>query len=287
MAEPVVGSRPRTVLGLGDDRPVTWLAMIRVLVGSRLRSQLAYRTSLALDLFSQAFLVASEFIEIWVLLVHAPVLGGMTLSQAALVYVCSQFGFGLADLLFGELENAGDFVKQGRLETLLVRPTSLLTQLVTTDFQLRRLGRVLVGVIAYPWLLVATVDDWTAAKVGLAVIAPLGGAGIFTGLQVWAGAFTMVVVDGKQASNAVMYGGKFASGVPGGALFTPVRVFFTFVAPTLLSAWLPMAVVSGAGLPHGWPAWLGWLSPVAALVVWATGLVAWGRAIRHYTGAGG
>lgn len=270
-----------------SERPVSWFAMIRVLIGSRLRSQLAYRSSLALDLFSQAFLVASEFIEIWVLLSHATVLGGMTLQQAALVYVCSQFGFGIADLLCGELENTGDFVKQGRLETLLVRPTSLLVQLITADFQLRRLGRVLVGLIAYPILLATTVDDWTPAKIGLALIAPLGGTAIFTGLQVWAGAFTMVVVDGKQASNAVMYGGKFASGVPGGALFTPIRVFFTFVAPTLLTAWLPMAVLSGAHLPVGWPAWLGWLSPLAGVLVWATGLLAWRQAIRHYTGAGG
>ena len=35
----------------------------------------------------------------------------------------------------------------GRLEVLLVRPMPIMMQFVTADFQLRRLGRVAVGVV--------------------------------------------------------------------------------------------------------------------------------------------
>ncbi len=267
--------------------PVSGFAMLRVLIGSRLRSQARYRASLGTDLVTQAVMVITEFAELYVMLTHAPLLGGMSLPQVGLVYAASALAFGFADLAVGSLDTTNNLVREGLLETLLIRPTALLTQLITQEVQLHRLGRFGTGLVAYPVMLYFNHIDWTPAKVALAIIAPLGGTLIFCAIFLWAGCFVMVVLDGGQAANAITYGGKYASSVPGAALFTPIRVFFTFIVPTLASAWIPMAVLTGAPLPSDTPSWLAWCGPLFGMAMIGLGLLAWVRAVRHYTGAGG
>lgn len=270
-----------------SSAPVSTLRMLLVLVGSRLRAQTSYRASLITDVVTQVVMVVVEFAELYVMLGHTATLGGMTVRQVGLVYAASALAFGAADLLVGSLDNANTLVRSGQLETLLVRPTTLLTQLVTQELQLRRLGRLATGLVAYPVLLWANHIDWTPTKALLALITPVGGTLIFCAVFIWAGSFVMVVLDGGQAANAITYGGKYASSVPGGALFTPLRAFFTFVVPTLVTAWIPAAVLTGAPLPNWIPSWIAWCGPLFGALMVGVGLFAWSRAVRHYTGAGG
>ena len=82
-----------------------------------------------------------EFIELYVILANVPVFGGLNLPQAALVFALANAGFALADLVFGQLDTMPTYLRLGRLEVMLVRPMPLMLQLITSDFQLRRLGR--------------------------------------------------------------------------------------------------------------------------------------------------
>lgn len=110
---------------------VTWTRMVGVLLASRLRSQLAYRGSMAAETLTQGVLVVAEFAELWVLLHHSRILGGLGLAETALIYACAAVAFGLADLVCGSLDTMDSWVRDGRLEVLLVRPTSLMTQMIT------------------------------------------------------------------------------------------------------------------------------------------------------------
>lgn len=264
---------------------VSAVRMTRVMLGARLRAQTVYRGSFAGDLASQVLLGLTELAEIYVLLHNAPVFGGMTLMQAFVVYGMAAIAFGLADMVFGQLDTINVAIRTGQLETLLVRPVPLLLQLITADVQLRRLGRVALGLGVYAWALSAAGVPAGPAELTLIVLAPLAGTLIFGALFVAAGSLQFWLIDGDQAGNAFTYGGKYA--VPAGALLLPVRVFFTFVVPATLIAFVPAAVLTGAPLP--WPldpamAWLG--LPVAA-VSWAVVGLLWRAGVRRYTGAGG
>ncbi|MDF1489063.1 ABC transporter permease [Tessaracoccus caeni] len=270
-----------------DLRPVTWWFMVRTMIGARIRAQTGYRSSFAADLASQLFLAATEFVEIYVLLHNAPVFGGMNLAQATVVYGLACVAFGIADMLFGQLDNMHTFIREGRLETLLVRPTSLLLQLVTADVQLRRLGRAGFGLAAYLIALAVCGVEWTPVAVVLAVLAPLGGVLIFGALFLASGSLHFWVLDGQQAGNAFVYGGRYVSSVPASALMTPLRVFFTFVVPATLVAYVPAAVLVGAPLPAFlWPE-MAWLGIPVGVLLWAVVLLIWRAGVRRYSGAGG
>lgn len=277
-------ARTRTPVDLA---PVTWWFMVRTMVGARIRAQAGFRSSFAADLASQLLLAATEFVEIYVLLHNAPVLGGMNLAQATVVYGLACVAFGVADMLFGQLDSMHSFIREGRLETLLVRPTSLLLQLVTADVQLRRLGRAAFGLAAYLFALSICGVEWTPNKIALAALAPVGGILIFGALFLASGSLHFWVLDGQQAGNAFVYGGRYVSSVPAGALMTPVRVFFTFVVPATLVAFVPSAVLAGAPLPEFTTAGMAWLGIPVGLALWAVVLLVWRAGIRRYTGAGG
>jgi ABC-2 type transport system permease protein len=257
------------------------------LVRSRVRSQLSYRSSFAIDLLNAFLLGLLEFAEIYVLLAGAPTLGGLTFLQAALVFALANLGFSLADLVFGQLDQVPTYIRQGTLEALLVRPLPLLAQLITADFQLRRVGRSVFALLVLGVVLARLQLPPTPATLYLLLVTPVVGMAIYGALFVLAGGVQFFLVDGAEFTNAFVYGSAYAGQVPGSALLVPVQVLFTFVVPATVASYLPSLVILGLPGPRWLPAWLGWWAPAFAVAIWLLALLAWRTGVRRYTGGGG
>lgn len=266
---------------------ISALAAYRTVLGSRLRSQLSYRVSFSVDLATSFLIAATEFLEILVILKLVPSLGGLDLAQAAFVFALSNVAFGLGDLVFGQLDSMATFLRLGRLEALLVRPMPLMAQLITSDLQLRRLGRVGIGAVILVVVLGRLDVDWTAGRIWLLVVTPVVGAAIFGALFAIAGGLQFYLVDGAEFTNGFTYGGSYASQLPGAVLLSPLRILFTFVIPATVVAYLPSLLILGLPGPRYLPAWLGWYGPLFAVWAWLLAAISWRTGLRHFTGAGG
>ncbi len=269
------------------NTPVTNLVLLKLLVSARLRSQLAYRGSFLSDVAGQVLLGLTEFVELYAIVHNVSTFGGMTLAQTLLVFGLASVAFALGDLLLGETDSMSETIRSGKLEVLLVRPLPVLLQLATSDFQLRRVGRLIFALAALAAALLLTDIDWDPAKMVLAIITPIAGAAIFCALFLGAGAMQFWILDGRQFANAFTYGGRYVASMPGAALFFPIQIFFTFVIPATLVAYAPSLVILGLDGPAGIPAWTGWLGLPAAVVLGGLMLLLWRAAIKKYTGAGG
>ncbi len=259
----------------------------RTLLGSRIRSQLSYRSSFAVDTAAAFLIGVAEFVEIYVILLNVPVLGGLSLPQAAFVFALANLSFALGDMIFGQLDSIPSFVRMGRLESLLVRPMPLMLQLITADLQLRRLGRALVGGIIVVVVIARLDIAWTPGRIWLLVATPLIGMLIFGALFATAGGIQFFLVDGQEFTNSFVYGGAYASQLPGAVLIMPLRVFFTFVVPATVVAYLPALLIMGEPGPAMLPSWLGWCGPAFVGWSWLLAALAWRAGIRRFTGAGG
>lgn len=262
-------------------------ASLRVLLGSRIRSQTAYRTSFWLTVATSVGIGLIEFLEIYVILTNVPVFGGLTFAQAALVFALANMGFSLADLVFGQFDSMPSHLRLGRLEVMLVRPLPLIVQFVTADFQLRRLGRVAVGLVILFIALHFLDLPLTASTLYLLIITPFVGGAIYGALFVLAGGVQFFVIDGAEFTSAFVYGGSYAGQLPGSVLLEPVRILFTFVIPATAAAYLPALIILGLPGPRFLPSWLGWFAPLFAVWAWLLALLAWRAGIRKFTGAGG
>ncbi|MCT1910003.1 ABC transporter permease [Brachybacterium paraconglomeratum] len=261
--------------------------MVATLYGSRLRSQATFRTSFLADVLGQVLIVGTEFLELWVILSQVGVLGGMTLSQVAVVYGLGALAFGIGDMFFGEIDGLSAQIRSGRLETLLIRPVPLLLQLSSLDLSLRRIGRIAVGLGMYVTALAIAGFSPTPALLLLAVLAPFAGALIFGALFTMAGALQFWLVDGREFANAFTYGGNYVATTPGAVFALPMRAFFTFVIPATLIAYAPALALLGLPGPALVPSWAGWIGLPVAVLAWTIALVLWRAGVRRYTGAGG
>lgn len=268
-------------------REISTRTLYATLLGSRIRSQLAYRASFAVDVFNSLLIGLLVYIEIYVILHNVPLLGGLNLAQASLVFALSNLGFALGDLVCGQLDSIPTYLRMGRLEAFLVRPMPLMAQMITADFQLRRVGRALAGVVILI-IAVSILDlDLSPAQTVLLIMTPIVGGVIYAAFFALAGGIQFFLIDGSEFTNAFTYGGAYAGQLPGSVLVAPIRVLFTFVIPATVTGYLPGLVIMGLPGPAFLPSWLGWCGPLFAVWIWLIALFAWRTGIRRFTGAGG
>jgi ABC-2 type transport system permease protein len=259
----------------------------RTLVASRIRSQLAYRTSFVLLTLTSAAVGIVELTELYVILHNVPVFGGLDFAQASLVFALANLGFSLADVVFGQLDSIPTLLRAGQLEALLVRPLPLMGQLITNDVQLRRCGRALVAIVILVIAMANVAVDWSPSVVYLVITTPIYGAMIYGGLFAVAGGLQFFLIDGAEFTSSFVYGSSYAGELPGSVLTLPLRIAFTFVAPATITAYAPALLILELPGPALLPAWLGWFAPIFAGTTWLLAWLAWLAGIRRFTGAGG
>ena len=262
--------------------PRAYVALIR----SRVAAQASYRTSFAVELGSQVLLVLIEFIEIYVVFHQVDRLGGFDYAEVAVMYGLASAGFGLADMMVGHVDRLPAYVRQGALDSMMLRPLSALGQLVTSDFAMRRLGRVFTGIAVLAVALHVADIDWTLARVVLVVLTPIAGAIIFSAVFIATSTIGFWVVEGMEFANAFTYGGNYLSSFPFTVFGSVIRRFFIFVVPVAFTAYLPAVALLGRRDPLGLPGWLSWCSLPVSFLSMAVALLIWRTGLRRYVGAG-
>jgi ABC-2 type transport system permease protein len=278
------------VTGSGEvarsGRVVDGLRVYRMISAMWIRSTMAYRASFLMTTLGNFTATALDFVAIMLMFSRVDALGGYTLPQVAFLYGLSSTAFGLADLLLGSMEKLGRRVRDGTLDTLLVRPAPVLAQMAADQFGLRRLGRITQGVMVLVYGL-ATVDiDWTALKLLLMPVMILSGAGIFGAVFIAGAAFQFVAKDASEVQNAFTYGGTTMLQYPPTVFATELVRGVTFVFPLAFVNWLPATYVLGVPLPLGLPEWVAFLSPLVAVGCCALAGLAWRAGLRTYQSTG-
>lgn len=265
----------------------TALRPYRAVLSSRVRAQRSYRANFAVDLLSSFLVGLVELAEVWVLFHNVSRIGGLDFAAILVVFGLADVAFSLADLAFGHCDNLPTYLRAGTLDVFYLRPQPLLLQLITSDISLRRLARAAVGLVALGAGLVVADVDWSVSAVVLVVLALVSGTATFAAMFVWAAGAQFFLIDGAEATNAFVYGGRYAATQPASVWDRPLKVLFGFFFPMAFTAYLPAITLLGLPGPEWMPGWLGWCAPVAALWTWAMALLAWRLGVRHYQGGGG
>ncbi|MFI8446183.1 ABC transporter permease [Streptomyces erythrochromogenes] len=257
-----------------------------LIVAMWIRSTMTYRTSFALSTLGNAAITLLDFVAIYIMFTHVDVLGGFTLPEVALLYGSCSASLGLADLLLGNTDRIGARVRDGSLDTMLVRPVPLLAQVAADRFALRRLGRIAQGLGLLGWALWSLDVDWTAGKVLLVPVMVLAGAAIFAAVMVAGAAFQFIAGDAAEVQNSFTYGGCTMLQYPPTIFATELLRAVTFIVPLAFVNWLPALYVLGRPDPLGLPGWAAFLSPLVAFAVFVPASLAWRAGVRSYRSTG-
>ncbi|MGW7462821.1 ABC transporter permease [Streptomyces sp. NPDC054797] len=257
-----------------------------LIVAMWIRSTMTYRTSFLLSTFGNAAITLLDFVAISIMFSHVDVLGGFTLPEIALLYGSCSASLGLADLTLGNTDRIGARIRDGSLDTMLVRPVPVLAQVAADRFALRRLGRIGQGLGVLAWAISALDVEWTAGKVLLVPVMVLAGAGIFGAVMVAGAAFQFLAGDAAEVQNSFTYGGCTMLQYPPTVFAKDLLRGVTFVVPLAFVNWLPALYVLGRPDPLGLPGWAAFLSPLVALGVFVPASLAWRAGVRSYRSTG-
>ena len=263
------------------------LGLYARLVRARVRAQLQYRGSVVIETVAVVIGTFFDFVVILILFTNVPRLADWSLWEVALLYGIATLSFALTDLVVGHLDLFPQLIRDGNFDLVLVRPRTTLLQIVTRDFQLRRLGKALQGLVILAYAVSQLPIAWTPDRVIVLGIAPIAGAVIFGGVWVAVISVSFWTVDANEVANAFTYGGQTLAQYPMNIYDRWMRRFLAYVIPTAFVSYFPALYVLGRPDPLGLPQWLQLASPAVAVAVLVAAGTVWGFAVRHYRSAGG
>jgi ABC-2 type transport system permease protein len=268
-------------LGTGKE-----LRAYAALAGGKWRSMLSYRASFAAELLSNVGATVLDVAAVLVLFRATATVGGFTLSEAILMTGLTAFGFVLADMTVGNIDDLKRYVRTGQLDTMLTRPLPVLPQLVFTDLPLRKLLRLVFGAAVYGIALAVNDIHWTAARVLLTAAAPVGAALFFGAIFVLTASFAFWWVESGEIGNGFTYGGRDFTSYPITVYSHWFRDLFAYALGFGFVSYQPALALLGRTDPLGLPAWAGFVSPLVALPAVAIATLVWRIGIRHYRSTG-
>jgi ABC-2 type transport system permease protein len=257
-----------------------------LLAGTWMRSAAQYPASMAMLLVTQAATTSLDLLAILIMFAHTPRLGGFSLPEVMFLYGTAGVAVSVADIVLGTVERLGEHIRQGTLDTLLLRPVSPLLQIATEDFNPRRMGKLVPtgGVLV---VALTRIDvTWTPSRVLTVPLMLAGGIGIFCGLWVLGAAWQFVIVDGKQAANSITYGGAYLTQFPLSLFGREALRGLTWVLPLAFVNWEPALYVLGRPDPLGLPVAFRFASPLVAAALCALAALAWRTGLRRYRSTG-
>jgi ABC-2 type transport system permease protein len=274
---------------LRDGLAFNWY-LYRKLIGAQVRAQMQYRSSFVLEAIAQFVGNVLDFIVVIILFARMPTLGGWSLPEIGLLYGLSSVAFGVADMVIAGFDYAyfgPNMVRLGEFDRVLIRPVSAFLQVLTSQFTLKRLGRIGQGAIVLAWALIALDQTWTPLQIGYMIVTIVGGAFFFSGLFIFGSGISFWTVDSLEVMNMATYGGQFLTQYPMTIYGDFLRSFFTFVIPMAFINYYPALWLLGKPDPLGGPiGLLALLAPFICLAMFAVGVAMWRRGVKHYASTG-
>jgi ABC-2 type transport system permease protein len=262
------------------------LRLYTLLAWTWIRAAAQFPVSMVLLGLASAAVTALDLVGIMLLFAHTPRIAGFTAPEVLFLYGTSTMSFVVADVLLGGTERLGEHVRQGTLDTMLVRPVSPLIQIATEDFSPRRMAKLLPSVVVLAFVLPRLPVDWTAGRVAMVPVMLASGTVIFAALWVLTASVQFVVIDVHAATKSVTYGGAFLTQYP---MTLYARDFVrgtTFVIPLAFVNWQPGLYVLDRPDPLGLPTALRFAAPAVAAVLCAVAALAWRCGLRRYRSTG-
>ncbi len=251
-----------------------------------LRSQLQYPASFVMTSIGAFLFTAIDFVGIWALFGRFGRVRGWALPEIALLYAMVSITWSVSEAVGRGFDQFSITVKAGDFDRVLLRPRSTVLQLLGQELTLRRVGRLVQGLLVLGYAIAAGAIDWTFGRAVL-LVATIGcGACMFLGLVILQATTAFWTVESLEVWNAFTYGGVTMAQYPLPIYRSWFREFFTYVIPLGCVTYYPGIAILGHADPLGAPAIVGWLAPLAGPVFLVLCLQVWQFGVRHYRSTG-
>ena len=260
----------------------------RRLVGVQIRSQLQFRGQFIVDAVTTFVVTGLEFAALALVFQRFEQIEGWSLAEVAFLYGLVEMSFGIMDMVFSGFDPGyfGRYVRMGSFDQMMLRPLNLTTQVLGSDFGLKRLGKILVGASIFVFALVNTDIVWTIDKLLYLPLVMLGLVLFFGALFVIGATITFWTVNSIEVINIFTYGGTFMMSYPMHIYQTWLRRFFTYIMPAIFLNYYPALYFLTKDDPFNFPSFVHFISPLIGIGMFLLALAFWRFGISKYQSTG-
>lgn len=267
--------------------PGGWLMYWRLVLTS-IKAQMQYKVSFIMFTIGEMITTSSELVAIWALFDRFGRLEQWGLAEICVFYGMVNIAFAIADAITTGFDKFGTlYVRTGDLDRLTLRPRSLVLQLLGHELALRRVGRLIQGVLVliYGFYSLGITPDIVLLVQILVTLS--GTVCFFVALFVFQATLSFWTVESLELMNTLTYGGVEASQYPLTIYEDWFRKFFTFVIPLGCVSYFPVVAILGIEDPLGTSRLFQVLAPVTGMLFFGLSLLTFHYVgLRHYQSTG-
>lgn len=251
-----------------------------------IQGQMQYKASFIMTSIAHFAITFIDFIGVWVLFDRFGSIKGWELPEIALFYGMIHMAFAIAEAGARGFDTFDREVRTGDFDRMLLRPRSLVLQIVGQEFQLMRIGRFLQGLIVLCFAMWSLNSSLSLIKVMLIIISIFGGSFLFSGLFVMQATISFWSVQSLEVVNMVTYGGVEIAQFPVTIYDSWFRKFFIFVVPLACVNYFPAMAILNKTDPLNSPVWIPWASPIIGVAFFIFALKVFKFGVKHYKSTG-
>lgn len=205
-----------------------------------LKTLFEYKISLILSIISQIFVFYSFTFVITSMFNKFSNIRGFTIYEVLLTFSIIHFGYSINEVFARGIDCFDELIISGDYDRLLLRPASLIIQILGQKIQYVKLIRVVYSIIIFIIALVNLNIEWSFYKVLTLIFMLLSSIVIFFSIFLLSASYCFYTVQGLEVRNVFTDGGKNIAQYPIGVFNKYVRHFFTFIIPYALINYYPL-----------------------------------------------
>jgi ABC-2 type transport system permease protein len=204
-----------------------------------------YKVSFLLAAFGQFLTAFTSFFGIYFVFERINAVDNFSYEQVLLCFAIVMIAFSIGEMIGGGFAVFPRLLGNGGLDRALVRPRSVILQVLLPNMDFTRLGllaqAIVVLFIAIPMSGIA----WTWQKVATLSLMIACGSTVFFALFLTTAAFSFFTVEATDFLNVFTYGARQFGKYPFSVYGSGVLKFLTFVIPLALFQYYPFLYLIG------------------------------------------
>lgn len=247
----------------------------------QLQSQMEHRRSFFLLFFLQALASALTFFTVFLLFDRFHQVDEFTLEQVMLCSALLTMSFSLAECVARGFDRFPRMLGNGTFDRILVRPRGEIFQVLATEIDLTRLGKLFSAVLLLLYALPRSGVHWHWDIILTIVLMVLSGTAIFISIFILYAALSFFTTEGLEVVNILTNGAHEFGAYPFSIYGKHVLRFVTYIIPLALFQYYPLLYVLGLSKNR-----LYMVLPVIGMVFSIPCFLLWRVGVRRYRSTG-
>ncbi len=205
-----------------------------------LKSQMQYKVSFLLTALGQFLVSFTALLGIWFMFAQFNEVEGFSFQQVLLCFATVLMAFSLAECFGRGFDVFPRMISNGEFDRVLVRPRHEVFQVLASQIEFTRIGRLLQAIMVFCYAIPASGVNWTYDKIITLFLMISCGSIVFFCLFMIYAAFSFFTIEGLEFMNVFTDGGREFGRYPFSVYGDDVLRFLTYVIPLALFQYYPL-----------------------------------------------